>query len=83
MLDAGDGDESDDEESAVQEEAEASIEADDGDEGQTAHNERVSKTLRGKAILIMEEKGIVIDPREQRSALQIFPRVSQYNQGRL
>ncbi|KAG5649499.1 hypothetical protein H0H81_003444 [Sphagnurus paluster] len=35
VLDAGDGDESDDEESAVQEEAEASIEADDGDEGQT------------------------------------------------
>ena len=46
------------------------------DEGQGLHNDRVARTLRGKAIEVMERKGIYIDQAEDKIALQIFPRVS-------
>lgn len=70
------GDESDEEEIAVEEEAQASIEADQDDEGQVVHNDYVAKTLREKAIQVMAEKGVHLDYDEEKSALQIFPRVS-------
>lgn len=46
------------------------------DEGQGLHNDRVARTLREKAIEIMERKGIHMDQAEDKIALQIFPRVS-------
>ncbi|KDR68282.1 hypothetical protein GALMADRAFT_42456, partial [Galerina marginata CBS 339.88] len=79
IVQDGDSSESDpdEEDIAIREEAEVSAEAaEDGDEGQAVHNERVVKTLREKAIVIMEGKGIRMDPREVKIALQIFPRVS-------
>ena len=69
-------DESEEEEVAVEEEAQASIEANEDDEGQAVHNDQVAKTIRERAILKMEEKGVYLDPEEEKSALQIFPRVS-------
>ncbi|KAF8958350.1 hypothetical protein BDZ97DRAFT_1668665 [Flammula alnicola] len=78
VLDPGDdtSDDSDDD-VAANEEADASIEEVEDDEGQAVHNDRVAKTIREKAIEYMEtDKGIVLDPREVKMALQIFPRVS-------
>lgn len=75
IIDDGDVIDSEEDE-AVLEEAEATLEGEDDDEGQTIHNERVSKTLRGKAIQIMERQGIFLEPYEEKIALQIFPRVS-------
>ena len=46
------------------------------DEGQSIHNERVSRTIRQKAIDSMKAKGITISFEEERVALQIFPCVS-------
>ncbi|KAF8881192.1 hypothetical protein BD779DRAFT_1445737, partial [Infundibulicybe gibba] len=77
ILDAGDSNELNEDDVAIEEEAAASLEADEeDDEGQTIHNEHVAKTLRDKAIQFMEKKGIYIDAEEQRSAFQIFPRIS-------
>jgi len=67
--------EPDDDDEAVEEEADASNEAEEDDEGQGAHNEQVAKTLQAKAIHIMETNGIFLDSTEQREALKIFPRV--------
>ncbi|KAF8960256.1 hypothetical protein BDZ97DRAFT_1666176, partial [Flammula alnicola] len=75
VLDAGD--ESDPEEDeAVLEEAEASLETEEDDEGQAVHNDRVAKTLHDKAIQIMAQKGIFLRSSEEKIALQIFPRVA-------
>lgn len=70
------GDEEDEEDIAVKEEAQASIDADDDDEGQVVHNDRVAKTLREKAIQFMEGRGVYLDQNEEKIALQIFPWVS-------
>lgn len=76
------GDDNSDEDEAVVEEAEVEVEGaevDGADEGQGVHNERVCKTLKDKAIKIMRLKtpSVVINPDEERIALQIFPRVSR------
>jgi hypothetical protein len=82
VVDEGDGDNDADEDPAILEEAEVDagvlIEDPEGnsDEGQGAHNEHVVKTLRERAIEMMEAKGIYIDADEKKMALQIFPRVS-------
>lgn len=79
MLDDGDEEDDDDDEvenMAIEEEADTSIDALADDEGQGVHNKHVAKTLSQKAIEIMENKGVYIDRNEEKSALQIFPRVS-------
>lgn len=74
-----DGEEVDSEEdAAVLEVADEDLGADDGDEGQGAHNEKVTRTVRERAIAVMREKGVMLDDDESRIALQIFPRVSHY-----
>lgn len=76
-AEAGADDELDGDDIAVEEEADASLEADEDDEGQAVHNDRVAKTIREKAIHFMEEqKQVYLDPHEEKIALQIFPRVS-------
>ncbi|KAJ3500635.1 hypothetical protein NLJ89_g9707 [Agrocybe chaxingu] len=72
----GDGDEGSDDDGIDQAEADALIKVAEDDEGQGMHNERIVKTLREKAIILMEKKGIYLDPDEERIALQIFPRVA-------
>ncbi|KAF9471507.1 hypothetical protein BDN70DRAFT_819934, partial [Pholiota conissans] len=76
-LEEGDNFPSGPDDIAIEEEADATLEAEeeDHDEGKLVHNKRVVKTLREKAIQLMAEKGIVMDPEEERIALQIFPRV--------
>ncbi|KAF5311813.1 hypothetical protein D9619_002319 [Psilocybe cf. subviscida] len=64
------------EDEAVLEEAEVDAEDDEEDEGQVVHNEKVAKTLKEKAIRLMAQKDIVIDPKEETIAQQIFPRVA-------
>lgn len=75
ILDEGDVSDSDEDE-AVLEEAEVDEENDEGDDGQIVHDNRVAKTLKDKAIQIMVQKDIHIDPDIERSAQLIFPRVS-------
>lgn len=58
VLDAGDVDEFEEEDVAVEEETQASVGADKDDEGQAIHNEHVAKTIRKKAIQFMALKGI-------------------------
>ena len=52
-----------DENLEVEEEADETQEAEqgDGDEGQGVHNDAVAKTVCAKAIVIMAKKGITID----------------------
>lgn len=50
----------------------AGVEADDG---RAAHDATVVRTTRQQAIEMMRDKGVVIDPAEEKMALQIFPRV--------
>ncbi|KAF9524138.1 hypothetical protein CPB83DRAFT_727737, partial [Crepidotus variabilis] len=71
-------DENDDDEddTAVEEVAEAAAEEEDDDDGQGVHNERVCRTLKDKAIIMMEAKGVFIDHDEEKMALQIFPRMA-------
>lgn len=76
VLDAGDSSDDVADEIAVNEEADATMEGLEDDEGQGAHNEIVVKTIRGRAIQYMEKKGIVMDSKEVKEALQIFPKVS-------
>jgi len=71
-----DDDSEDEEEIAVIEEADVEEDEAENDEGQTIHNEKVARTLWGKAIFQMAAKGITIDSVEERVALQIFPKVS-------
>lgn len=75
ILDDGDSDmESEDE--AVREEAAVSEDAAEGDSGQVIHDDLVVKTLWGRAIQIMKDKGIVIEKEEEKMALLLFPHVS-------
>lgn len=54
-----------------------SAETYEDDEGQSIHNERVSRTIWQKAIDVMKAKGITIGSEQERISLQIFPRVSR------
>lgn len=77
VLDPGNVDTSDPEDSDALQEEEERTQAEDGDEGQTVHNERVVKTIRDKAIEYMEHvKKITLKEDDIKIALQIFPRVS-------
>jgi hypothetical protein len=75
-LDNGDGEVESDEDEAVEEEAAVSADAGEGDNGQSVHDDSVVKTLRGRAIQIMKDQGVVIEKDDEKMALQLFPRVS-------
>jgi hypothetical protein len=77
ILDAGDeGDEGDDDEVDVAaEEVADTTPTDEADDGREAHDEAVLKTIRGKAIRLMQDKGITISAAEDKMALALFPRV--------
>lgn len=71
-----DGDSIDlDEDEAVLEEAAIEDDEDEVDEGQGAHNEKVARTLKDKAIRLMAQRGIEIGSDEEKTAQLIFPRV--------
>ncbi len=74
-ADSDDGSSDSDSEDDAADEEDAAGEITEIDEGQGVHNDRVAKTIREKAIQIMEKKGIYIDRAEDKMALQIFPRV--------
>jgi hypothetical protein len=61
---------------AVEEEATISVDASEGDTGQSVHDGLVVKTLWGRAIQIMKDQGIVIEKEDEKIALQLFPQVS-------
>jgi hypothetical protein len=65
-----------DEDEAIEEEAAVSADAQEGDNGQCVHDDSVVKSLRGRAIKIMKDQGVVIDRDDEKMALQLFPRVS-------
>lgn len=77
MIIIEEGDDSSDEEDAAAIEEAALEAADDStvDSGQEAHDNAVVKTLRGQAIKIMQDAGVVMDYQEEKMALQLFPRV--------
>ncbi|KAF9032378.1 hypothetical protein BJ165DRAFT_1357982 [Panaeolus papilionaceus] len=74
--DDGSGADVSDDDVAVNEEAVSTAEAFDDDEGQSVHNEHISRSIKAKATAIMRQKGITIDPHEEKIAQQIFPRVA-------
>ncbi|PPQ84268.1 hypothetical protein CVT24_012844, partial [Panaeolus cyanescens] len=77
VSDDDQGDESLDEENeAVIEAADEDLEANEGDEGQGAYNEKVARTISERAIRIIKDKGIVLDAEELKISQQIFPRVA-------
>ncbi len=49
------------------------------DDGRNAHDASILKTTRGQAIALMRERGVEIDPEEEKMAMQLFPRVSTNN----
>jgi hypothetical protein len=61
---------------AVEEEATISVDASEGDTGQSVHDDLVVKTLWGRAIQIMKDQGIVIEKEDEKIVLQLFPQVS-------
>jgi hypothetical protein len=65
-----------DKDEAIEEETAVSADAHKGDDGQSAHDDSVIKSLRGRAIKIMKDQGVVIDRSDEKMALQLFPRVS-------
>ena len=70
-----DGDEVDEDDIAAEEEADA----EDPtliDVGRVTHDNAVVRTIRGQAIQIMKDQGVIIDVGEEKMALQLFPRVS-------
>lgn len=74
ILDAGD--EGDDDEVDVAAEEIADITpTDEADDGREAHDEAVLKTIQGKAIRLMQDKGVTISVAEDKMALAVFPRV--------
>lgn len=80
VLESGDEySDSDEDNLAVNEEADATIEEIEQDEGQTVHNERVAKSVQEKAVQYMQSQHVYLDANEVEEALQIFPRVSIYN----
>lgn len=77
VIESGDEySDSDEDKLAVNEEADATIEEIEEDEGQTVHNERVAKSVQQKAIQFMQTQNVYLDAGEVEEALQIFPRVS-------
>jgi hypothetical protein len=74
ILDAGD-EESDNEIDVAVEELADAASTDDADDGREAHDEAVLKTIRGKAIRLMQDKHITISASEEKMALALFPRV--------
>lgn len=79
VIESGDEySDSDEDNLAVNEEADATIEEIEEDEGQTVHNERVAKSVQEKAIQYMQSQNVYLDAGEVEEALQIFPRVSVY-----
>ena len=61
---------------AIEEEAIDTAAMELEDDGQGVHDDLVVGTLRGTAIRMMAEQGVIIEKDEQQMALQIFPRVS-------
>ena len=80
VLESGDeySDSGDEDNFAVNEEADATIEEIEEDEGQTAHNDRVAKSVQERAVQYMQSQHVYLDADEVEEALQIFPRVSIY-----
>ena len=66
----------DDLETAVLEEADLDAQDDDG---QIAHDEPTVKTIHDKAIELMEEIGVEMTAEEEEVALNIFPKVLNFN----
>jgi hypothetical protein len=60
----------------VEEEGIATDAATTPDDGRDAHDSAIIKTTRDRAIEMMRLDGVVIDPEENKMALQLFPRVS-------
>lgn len=71
------GDCLDTEDAAVVEEAEFSALAAE-DDSQKIHDTVVTNGVRGQAIKMMEEKGVIISQSESKEALQLFPRVTAF-----
>ncbi|KAF8494903.1 hypothetical protein F5888DRAFT_1795030 [Russula emetica] len=65
-----------DKDKAIEEEAAVSAAAWEGDNGQSVHDDSVVKTLHGRAIQIMNNKGVMINKKDEKMALQLFPRVA-------
>jgi hypothetical protein len=65
-----------DDEIAAEEEGIATDAAATPDDGRDAHDSAIIKTTRDMAIEMMRLDGVVIDPEENKMALQLFPRVS-------
>ncbi|KAI0246221.1 hypothetical protein BJV78DRAFT_1277267 [Lactifluus subvellereus] len=76
IVDNGDSEVESDEDEAIEEEAAVSADAEEGDNGQIAHDNSVVKTLQGRAIQIMKDQGIVIENEDKKIALQLFPCVA-------
>ena len=66
-------------ETAVLEEAELDAQVEQDDDGQIAHDEPVVKTLRDEAIELMEEMGVEMTTEEEEVALNVFPKVLDFN----
>ena len=69
----------DDLETAVLEEADLDAQVEQDDDGQIAHDEPTVKTIRDKAIELMEEIGVEMTAEEEEVALNIFPKVLNFN----
>ncbi|KJA15693.1 hypothetical protein HYPSUDRAFT_148731 [Hypholoma sublateritium FD-334 SS-4] len=78
VLESGDeySDSGDEDNFAVNEEADATIEEVEEDEGQTAHNDQVAKSVQERAVQYMQSHHVYLDADEVEEALQIFPRVA-------
>jgi len=73
LEDGESGPEDEDDAAAVKEEE--LTPHDDADDGREVHDEAVLKTIRGQAIRLMKDKGVIIGQAEGKMALQLFPRV--------
>jgi hypothetical protein len=69
----------DDLETAVLEEAELDAQVEQDDDGQIIHDEPIVKTLRDEAIELMEEIGVEMTAEEEEVALNVFPKVFDFN----
>ena len=66
-------DDSSEDDLAVEEEGIATDAASVPDDGRDAHDAAILKTTRGQAVENMRERGVTIDPEEEKMALQLFP----------
>jgi hypothetical protein len=80
VEDGESGPEDEDEAAAVEEQE--LTPHDDADDGREVHDEAVLKTIRGQAIRLMKDKGVIIDEAEEKMALQLFPQVCFFIIGR-